>query len=433
MELVKEITRRGQQILVIDFTWLDSQGKRRRYRRDAEIQGKTAAQVEAKRRLTAATYKGSPFAITDAGARQAEIDNTPPPPPPAPTSPTLDSAIQTYWSTFAITHLKASSRETYRTQLDFWISPLRASSAPRHRNSRQPNARLRTEDGLGHLPIASIDASVVAAWDARMVLAGASRVSRRLAQIVLRSIVCKWAVDVARLLPEAPRMPELPSGSKKRRFVPSAEQTETILAQAGGASRKVAVLLGVDAGCRTCEIKALRVCDVDFGRREITIRQARVGQTTDTPKSHAERRVPLTDRLHAALVAAATGKLPSDFLTVSERGTQWGEGTIREMLVRVCKKAALPRITTHHLRHAFATSVLRAGAPITVVQRLMGHASITTTALYLHCDEADSRRAIEALQAAQRPVAAVKVARPAKLAHASGRGKNAVTASRASA
>lgn len=57
----------------------------------------------------------------------------------------------------------------------------------------------------------------------------------------------------------------------------------------------------------------------------------------------------------------------------------------------------LRRASAHWLRHTAATRMVEKGAPVVVVQEILGHASSATTALYTHADRARKRQAVEAI------------------------------------
>ena len=62
------------------------------------------------------------------------------------------------------------------------------------------------------------------------------------------------------------------------------------------------------------------------------------------------------------------------------------EHTLGKALRTAAKKVGIhKRVTAHTLRHSFATNLLAGGASITQVQELLGHTSVETTQVYLHC------------------------------------------------
>lgn len=173
------------------------------------------------------------------------------------------------------------------------------------------------------------------------------------------------------------------------------------------------------SGLRLAELLALRVKDVDMDACLITVRGGKgdKDRVTCLPRSlvfvlraHLERIRVLYDCDRAAgaspvyLPDALERKMPNagrewpwfwlfpggnestDPRTSIVRRHHVHEDTLGKALKTARRRIGLTkRVTAHTLRHSFATNLLANGASITQVQELLGHNSVETTQVYLHC------------------------------------------------
>jgi len=161
---------------------------------------------------------------------------------------------------------------------------------------------------------------------------------------------------------------------RKLPVVLSPEEVERLLDAAPGLKYKAALSVAYGAGLRVSEVVALKVDDIDSRRMVIRV---------DQGKGRKDRYVMLSPTLLGVLrawwrEANARGKmLPQDPLNpLSAR-----------QLNRACHAAAeaagiTKRVSPHSLRHAFATHLLEHKEDIRVIQVLLGHKKLETTALY---------------------------------------------------
>ena len=256
---------------------------------------------------------------------------------------------------------------------------------PKTRDSYESLLRNHVLSRWGHVRLEQVTLADVKAWVAGLPLS-ASRVKQ--AYQVL-SMMLDLAVEDGRLSRNPARpahgkvkgmLPTIPRKSVRKYLTP--QQLEA-LADASGDARVLILTLGY-TGLRWGEASALRVKDVDILGRRLHVRQAvsdvKGELVFGTPKSHAMRSVPITGSLAAELQERILGRSADAPLFPAPEG---GWLYLRNFRYRdfdpAVKKAGLPYITPHVLRHTAASIAVSAGANVKAVQRMLGHASAAMT------------------------------------------------------
>jgi integrase/recombinase XerD len=162
---------------------------------------------------------------------------------------------------------------------------------------------------------------------------------------------------------------------RKLPVVLSPKEVARFLAAAPGLKYKAALSVAYGAGLRVSEVVTLKVSDIDSKRMVIRIEQG---------KGRKDRYVMLSPRLLELLRAWYKAACPQGWLFPGQNPVN--PMTTRQ-LTRACHAAAHmaeigKRVSPHTLRHSFATHLLEQNIDIRVIQVLLGHAKLDTTALY---------------------------------------------------
>lgn len=179
---------------------------------------------------------------------------------------------------------------------------------------------------------------------------------------------------------------------RRERRLPHAlalEDIERLIAQPEGdgalALRDRAMLeLAYASGLRVSELCGLERRRVDLAGRLLTV-AGKGGKERVVPFGRAAARAlrEYLDRGRPQLAPRAR----HDAVFVNARGGRLGRMGFWKILRGHARAAGISaRVHPHALRHSFATHLLQGGADLRVVQELLGHASVTTTAIYTHLD-----------------------------------------------
>jgi integrase/recombinase XerD len=197
----------------------------------------------------------------------------------------------------------------------------------------------------------------------------------------------------------------LPPARRERRLphALAVAEVERLLAQPEGEEplrlRDRALLeLAYASGLRASELCGLDRHRVHLGDRTVTVlgkrdreRTVPFGRAAERAlREYLERGRPLLVTARTRRRGAAARPAPRhDAVFVNARGGRLGRMGYWKILRGIARAAGLAtRVHPHALRHSFATHLLEGGADLRVVQELLGHVSVTTTAIYTHLDRA---------------------------------------------
>jgi integrase len=210
---------------------------------------------------------------------------------------------------------------------------------------------------------------------------------------------------------------EKPKHIPKETVIWSAEQAALFLRTARNHSKYIVFLLLLTYGMRRGEVLGLRWCDIDFKNELIYVRQ-QIGRINgkmvarNLKTANSRRSLPLMSNVHAALLehakknAITIPKFNPFFepslhgtVVVTKTGTPLDPPGLVMCYNILVKKAELPRIKIHAMRHTAATVLKDLNVPAKDAQLILGHSNISTTLnIYQHGTPESYRAAISAVE-----------------------------------
>lgn len=139
-------------------------------------------------------------------------------------------------------------------------------------------------------------------------------------------------------------------------------------------------------GVRKSELLNLAASDIDFNNRRVLVRQG---------KGRKDRVIPMADRIVVPLREQCADKAGKEkvFNGLNSR-------SVYRIITKLARSAGLENFHPHSLRHWFAMQLVERGVDLRSIQKLLGHQSLETTAMYVDVVAKHLRSAINALDTA---------------------------------
>ncbi|HFN3687834.1 TPA: tyrosine-type recombinase/integrase [Enterobacter hormaechei] len=288
----------------------------------------------------------------------------------------LKTAVEAYGERF-LTH----SKMTFNELVDEYEKSVLSTGVKRSANTDLSKIRKYLRPLLGDKKLAGMTEADILSYLHNLDLKPATR-NRHLALI---KAVFTWAIRMGyisrspalyiKALPEVTSDRRAMDDSQLQRWMDVCERWRN-----GKPDHEALALLMFLAltGLRLGETRHLRLEDVDWSRKVITLRHTKNGKL---------RRVPVCDKAFVLLTEQRQHLGDEDWVFPG-KGTDNPVAEPRRLQKRLCEAAGIPPFTIHEMRHTFATKLIESGADIHTVKDLLGHSTIKVTELYLHASPA---------------------------------------------
>ena len=186
-----------------------------------------------------------------------------------------------------------------------------------------------------------------------------------------------------RLLEQHYKVNDLYRPNKEQHLPKTLEPAEIVrlFAQVTNIKHKCMLMLMYGSGLRVGELVRLKWQDLDFIEKTVFIHNG---------KNYKDRYTILSENTISFLQKYKTDYKATDWVFESPDGGHYSERSVQQFFGDALAKARIDKqVSTHSLRHAFATQLLKAHTDLDFVRKVMGHASIKTTQIYLHVLKTD--------------------------------------------
>ncbi len=304
---------------------------------------------------------------------------------------TVGQWMDVWFENWAKVKVRPSSHQTYRGYIENHIKP---------RIGDVPLAKLTTLD-LQKLYKDLLNGGRVERMEAKHQPKGLSaKTVRNINQVI--SSAMDFAKEQRLILTNPTDGCALPKPAHKEMKTLSADQLAAFLREAKESGVFELYYIELATGLRRGELLGLKWSDIDFNQGVLHIRRqiARIGgEVVEAPlkTENSYRTLPIGADAVGILLEQRK-RTHSDYVFPSPKGGPISPDSVLHMLHRVLKRAGLPEVRFHDLRHTFATLALQNGVDIKTVSGMLGHYSAGFTLdTYAHVTTAAQKQAAQTM------------------------------------